>query len=72
MVVPFHSVQLTSYLFIYLLLGHLCVITLTALQIKCLETTPQNTFMIKSTAHSNLEIIAAIHLITFILRIRPL
>jgi hypothetical protein len=74
MTVHFCSVQLSSHLIIYLLLGELCVTMLIALQIKCLETTAYsyNTFMIKLTAHLNLEMIATIQSITFILQIQPL
>jgi len=71
MTVHFHSVQLSSCIFTYLSLGQLCAITVTALQIKCLETT-NNSFMIKLTAHLNLEMIATIQLIKFTLQILPL
>ena len=64
--VHLHSIQHNSHLFICLLLGHLGVIIVAVLQSKCLETTTDNTFKIKLTAHSNLEMIAAaIQLITF-------
>ena len=65
MAVHFRSVQLSSHLFIYLSLGQLCLIIEAALQTKCLETTTDITFMIKLTAHLNLEIIATIQLIKF-------
>jgi len=67
MAVHLHSVQLSSHLFIYLSLGQLFVITDNTLQIKCLEITTDNTFMIKLTAHFNLEMIASIQLIKFTL-----
>jgi len=66
MAAAFHSVQLSSHLFIYLSLGQLCVTTDAALWIRYLETT-ENTFMIKLTAYLNLEINATLQLIKFTL-----